>query len=93
MRTLLLITLIILTASCADPFTYYRRGTSAERYAADVAACDHHVASISDLIYDGNTLYRLRNHCLSELGYTLTDPRTGRPWRRREVEERVGVIR
>lgn len=76
----------LLLTSCADPFVYYRRGVAPDEYRADAAECRHEAGRLAPLISDGNALYALRNYCLAERGYTLTDPRTGRPWSRTAVE-------
>lgn len=82
---------LLFFAGCADPFIYYRRDVSPYKYFADVAKCDHQTDRIIPLVSDGNILYRLHNYCLSEMGYTLTDPKTAIPWRRKEVEIKLGA--
>jgi len=89
MKILLSMFITLVTVSCADPFIYYRNGVPPNEYRDDVADCNRRVTRIADLVSNGNVLYRLFNHCMSESGYTLTDPKTARPWNRRDVERRL----
>jgi len=88
MKTITLL-LVILLAGCADPFIHYRQGVPAERYYDDVADCEREVTRYASLIWDGHALHQLESHCMSEKGYTLTDPKTARPWDRKDVERRL----
>ena len=93
-NALLLFTVLSFLAGCADPFIYYRQSVSPNEYFADVAECDRQTDRIIPLTSDGNVLRRLHNYCLSEKGYTLTDQRTTKPWRRKDVETLlVSVVR
>lgn len=88
MKILPLIALSLL-ASCADPFVWYRSGVPANEYRADVADCVSETDRFTTLV-GGDTLYRLFNYCMAEeKGYTLTDPKTARPWNRKDVEKRL----
>ena len=88
MKILSLIVLILL-AGCADPFVWYRRGVPADEYRADVADCTRYADQFTTLI-SGDALYRLFNYCMAEeKGYTLTDPKTSRPWKRGDVEKEI----
>ena len=91
-NALLLLTVLTFLAGCADLFVYYRQGVPPGEYFADMAECDRRTDRIIPLVSDGDVLRRLHNYCLSEKGYTLTDPRTAKPWRRKDVETLLGSV-
>lgn len=92
-RLLLLVVLGVLVG-CADPFIYYRRDVSLGQYLKDTEECEYESARYASLVSDGNVLYRIRNFCMSERDYTLTDRENrGRPWNRKDVEKWIAVER